>query len=81
MFKHFSANNATSMSSACKSSRKSSSNASDDDNHHSNHVINENISNDQSDENDITRWSFQFPHDFSLANEWKNYSCAPVSKE
>ena len=66
---YFSDAYATSMSSAHVYSRNSSSNASDDDNYDSNDAINENISNDSSDYNYIIRRSFQFPHDYSLANE------------
>ena len=33
-----------------------------------------------SDDNDIIRRSFQFPHDSSLANEWNNYLELHMSK-
>ena len=81
MFNSFSADNTTSISSACVSSRNSSSNASDDENYDSNDAINENSSNDSSNENYIIKRSFKFMHDGSLANEWNNYLDMPMSQE
>ena len=69
MFNSFSVANNNSTSSARVSSRNSYINASNDENCDHNDAINENSSNDSSDENYTIRRSFQFPHDGSLANE------------